>query len=77
LLEIECFPAITNNRTTLTSLQHGGKGDDILEEGYSYTGGPGADTFKCLSDGPLDSVVEDYNPEEGDTVSADCEIINQ
>ena len=59
--------------------QHGGKGDDILEStqdfGTDYEGGPGADTFKC-SPGPGDE-VRDYNPKEGDTVSADCEIINQ
>jgi Ca2+-binding RTX toxin-like protein len=56
----------------------GGEGDDILEvlepsyETY-YNGGPGADTFKC-SPGPGD-IVEDYSPEEGDTITADCEII--
>jgi Ca2+-binding RTX toxin-like protein len=57
------------------AFQDGGKGDDVLEGGNSYTGGPGADTFKC-SPGPGDT-VEDYNPEEGDTASDDCEIINQ
>ena len=38
-----------------------------------YNGGPGADTFNC-SPGPGDE-VEDYNPAEGDTVSADCETV--
>jgi Ca2+-binding RTX toxin-like protein len=55
---------------------HGDKGDDTLEgsDGYSfYFGGPGADNFKC-SPGPYD-VVEDYNPQEGDTVSANCETV--
>jgi serralysin len=56
----------------------GGEGDDILEvlapswETY-YNGGTGADTFNCSS-GPGD-IVEDYNPIEGDRVSADCEIV--
>lgn len=56
----------------------GGEGDDVLEvlapsyETY-YNGGPGADTFNC-SPGPGDE-VEDYNPTEGDTVSADCETV--
>jgi hypothetical protein len=38
-----------------------------------YNGGPGADTFKC-SPGPGD-MVEDYNPGEGDTVTANCETV--
>jgi Ca2+-binding RTX toxin-like protein len=56
----------------------GGQGDDFLEllapswESY-YNGGPGADTFNCSS-GPGD-IVEDYNPVEGDSVSADCETV--
>jgi Ca2+-binding RTX toxin-like protein len=56
----------------------GGNGDDILEvlepswETY-YNGGTGADTFNC-SPG-LGDIVEDYNPIEGDRVSADCEIV--
>jgi Ca2+-binding RTX toxin-like protein len=56
----------------------GGQGDDFLElvapswESY-YNGGPGADTFNCSS-GPGD-IVEDYNPMEGDSVSADCETV--
>jgi Ca2+-binding RTX toxin-like protein len=61
-----------------TSQQDGGKGDDILEGrgfGTDYKGGPGADTFKCSPD--IGDEVLDYNPEEGDTVSDDCEIINQ
>jgi Ca2+-binding RTX toxin-like protein len=58
---------------------HGDSGDDVLEvldpsEGGSYyNGGPGADTFKC-SPAP-DDLVEDFNPGEGDTVSADCETV--
>jgi Ca2+-binding RTX toxin-like protein len=61
------------------AFQEGNEGDDILEGraggGTSYEGGPDADTFNC-SPGPRD-IVEDYNPEEGDTVSEDCEIINE
>jgi Ca2+-binding RTX toxin-like protein len=55
----------------------GGKGDDILEGAAFYKGGPGADTFIC-SPGSSDR-VEDYNPEEGDTIinPADCGTINQ
>jgi hypothetical protein len=57
---------------------HGGEGDDVLEvlapsyETY-YNGGTGADTFKC-SPGHAD-IVQDYNPGEGDTASADCETV--
>jgi Ca2+-binding RTX toxin-like protein len=57
---------------------NGGEGDDVLEvlepssETY-YIGGPGADTFNC-SPGPGD-IVQDYNPVEGDVISADCETI--
>jgi Ca2+-binding RTX toxin-like protein len=56
----------------------GGQGDDFLEvlapswESY-YNGGPGADIFNCSS-GPGD-IVEDYDPMEGDSVSADCETV--
>ncbi|HZA48252.1 MAG TPA: hypothetical protein VE521_04935 [Nitrososphaera sp.] len=39
-----------------------------------YNGGPGADTFNCSPDSGDE--VEDYNPAEGDVVSADCETIN-
>jgi hypothetical protein len=57
---------------------HGGEGDDILEvlepsSDSTYNGGLGADDFKC-SPGPGDT-VEDYHPEEGDIVAADCEIV--
>jgi hypothetical protein len=57
---------------------HGDEGDDVLEvlapsyETY-YNGGHGADTFNC-SPGPGD-IVQDYNPGEGDTLSADCDIV--
>jgi Ca2+-binding RTX toxin-like protein len=56
---------------------NGGNGNDILEASSgrdnTYTGGPGADNFKC-SPGPGD-VVKDYNPGEGDTVSANCDTV--
>jgi Ca2+-binding RTX toxin-like protein len=57
---------------------YGSEGDDVLEVtsslGSSYfNGGPGSDNFKC-SPGPGDS-VEDYNPQEGDAVSANCETV--
>jgi Ca2+-binding RTX toxin-like protein len=56
----------------------GGEGDDVLEVlepswDSNYNGGNGADTFNC-SPGPGD-IVEDFNYEEGDTVSADCETV--
>jgi Ca2+-binding RTX toxin-like protein len=56
----------------------GDEGDDVLEVlepmyGSFYKGGPGADTFNC-SPGPGD-IVEDFNYEQGDTASADCEIV--
>jgi Ca2+-binding RTX toxin-like protein len=56
----------------------GGEGDDVLEAtggDNRYNGGVGADTFKCSS-GPYD-IVEDYTPEEGDTIisAADCETV--
>lgn len=56
----------------------GSEGDDVLEvltpswETY-YNGGSGADVFNC-SNGPGD-VVEDYNLEEGDIITEQCEII--
>ena len=56
---------------------HGGEGDDVLEAtggGNRYNGGLGADTFNC-SPGSLE-IVEDYNPGEGDTISANCEQVN-
>jgi hypothetical protein len=54
---------------------HGGE-EDVLEASAGdnfYNGGPGADTFNC-SPGPGD-IVEDFNYEEGDTASADCETV--
>jgi Ca2+-binding RTX toxin-like protein len=54
----------------------GGEGEDVLEasEGDNlFNGGPGADTFNCSS-GHGD-IVEDYNPQEGDTISAECETV--
>jgi Ca2+-binding RTX toxin-like protein len=56
-----------------------GEGNDILEASSStghsdYIGGHGADTFRC-SPGPGD-IVQDYNPAEGDRISAaNCDIV--
>jgi Ca2+-binding RTX toxin-like protein len=59
---------------------YGGAGDDTLEGAHPFTqyfGGAGADTFKCSSEWPHET-VHDYNPAEGDTIinPADCETIN-
>lgn len=56
----------------------GGKGDDtfISEDEFvssTFTGGAGADDFQC---GPGHESVTDYDPDEGDTVSDDCEEVN-
>jgi Ca2+-binding RTX toxin-like protein len=63
----------------------GGDGDDILsgEDGNDklfgeigndiMRGGPGANEFVC-GDG-VDTVL-DYNPNKGDTISSDCEVVN-
>jgi Ca2+-binding RTX toxin-like protein len=54
----------------------GGEGNDILEASAGsnfFNGGLGADNFKC-SPGS-DDIVEDYNPGEGDIVSASCETV--
>jgi Ca2+-binding RTX toxin-like protein len=57
----------------------GGEGDDILEGVHPFTqyyGGSGADTFKCSSEWPHET-VHDYNPEEGDKIVniEDCETV--
>lgn len=81
--EISCYHNGDDNRNDYVLVYsgadlHGGEGDDILEvlapsyETY-YNGGTGADTFKC-SPSPAD-IVQDHNPGEGDTVSADCETV--
>jgi hypothetical protein len=81
--EISCYHNGDDNRHGYVLIYggadlHGGEGDDVLEvlapsyETY-YKGGPGADTFNC-SPSPAD-IVQDYNPGEGYTVSADCETV--
>jgi Ca2+-binding RTX toxin-like protein len=60
---------------------YGGAGDDVLEgahPGTQYFGGAGADTFKCSSTWPRET-VHDYNPAEGDQIvsEADCETIEE
>ena len=63
----------------------GGEGDDLIlgESGNdklfggpdddSLTGGPGIDTFNC---GDGDDTVTDYNPAKNETISTNCENIN-
>ena len=46
---------------------YGGPGDDTL------TGGPGRDSFNC---GDGDDTVTDYNPAKNETISTNCENIN-
>ncbi|MDQ3852989.1 MAG: hypothetical protein M3299_09165 [Thermoproteota archaeon] len=46
----------------------GGDGGDTL------TGGPDADQFDC---GAGTDEVTDYNPDEGDTVQANCEDVTE
>jgi plastocyanin len=62
----------------------GGSGDDTISAGAGndklfgeggndvLTGGPGADYFDC---GPGKDTIKDFNPGEGDTKSADCEVV--
>jgi Ca2+-binding RTX toxin-like protein len=56
----------------------GESGDDILVaddwEGVmtEMTGGDGADQFRC---GSGYETIHDYNPDEGDTLSGDCDVV--
>lgn len=59
----------------------GGKGNDKLFAGGGSTvmyGGPGANHFECVLSaiGLAKSVVMDYNPANGDTISGPCKIVN-
>ena len=54
----------------------GGPGNDALDGGGdddTLTGGPGADDFKC---GGGTDTITDFNANEGDTKSNNCEIVN-
>ena len=56
--------------------QSGGSGNDKILTGAGddrLTGGGGADTMIC---GPGEDTVTDYNPNEGDIVTPDCEILS-
>ena len=59
----------------------GGKGNDkLFARGGSPVmyGGPGANHFECVLSaiGLAKSVVMDYNPANGDTISGPCKIVN-
>jgi Ca2+-binding RTX toxin-like protein len=56
----------------------GGPGDDVITAGGGTSimyGGPNADKFDC---GTIASsaIVMDYNPNEGDTISGSCKLVN-
>jgi Ca2+-binding RTX toxin-like protein len=54
---------------------YGGRGHDSLFGGFGddqLTGGSGPDYFNC---GDEIDVVKDFNPEEGDIVDPNCEIV--
>jgi Ca2+-binding RTX toxin-like protein len=56
-------------------LIYGDEGNDVISGGSGddrITGGSGPDQISC---GPGDDLVTDFNAAEGDTVSADCEHI--
>ncbi len=56
---------------------HGGEGDDTLEasnvDHVYLTGDSGADHFDCGGYSQEDVTIKDFNAEEGDTKTADCE----
>ena len=56
---------------------HGGEGDDTLEasnvDHVYLTGGSGADHFDCGGYSQEDVTIKDFNAEEGDSKTADCE----
>ncbi len=63
------------------SLLIGGDGNDKLFAGLSSTvmyGGAGANTFDCPlpAAGLARSIVMDYNPTNGDTLSGPCKVLN-
>jgi Ca2+-binding RTX toxin-like protein len=52
----------------------GDKGDDILIAGNGSTimeGGSGTNSFECNNN----SIVLDYNPEKGDIISSECNVV--
>lgn len=59
-------------------LEVGGSGDDQLLAGLGSTimeGGTGSNSFDCGLV-PAKSIVLDYNPDNGDTISGQCKIVN-
>ncbi len=59
-------------------LMVGGKGNDQILAGLGSSimeGGTGSNTFDC-GVAPGKSIVLDYNPDNGDTISGECKIVN-
>jgi Ca2+-binding RTX toxin-like protein len=59
----------------------GGPGDDVITAGAGTSimyGGPNADKFDCGSSIASSSaaIVMDYNPNEGDTITGKCKLVN-
>jgi len=59
----------------------GGPGDDVITAGAGTSimyGGPNADKFDCGSTIASSSaaIVMDYNPNEGDTITGKCKLVN-
>ena len=59
----------------------GGPGDDVITAGAGTSimyGGPNADKFDCGSSiaSSSSAIVMDYNPNEGDTITGKCKLVN-
>ena len=58
----------------------GGPGNDVITAGAGTSimyGGPNADKFDCGSSiASSSAIVMDYNPNEGDTISGSCKLVN-
>jgi Ca2+-binding RTX toxin-like protein len=58
----------------------GGPGDDVITAGAGTSimyGGPNADKFDCGSSiASSSAIVMDYNPNEGDTITGKCKLVN-
>jgi Ca2+-binding RTX toxin-like protein len=56
----------------------GGSGGDVITAGAGASimyGGPNADKFDCGTVGSS-AIVMDYNPNEGDTITGKCKLVN-